>query len=343
MQLIVASPCTLASMPSLPSWATNRSSSCLRGGVTTNIEQVLVGLGALLGLILRSVFFLVGLNPPGGLMDMVLATCTVGVLLVLAMKAGVDLLSAEGRSKSRGAIIENVSTKLLHGGFMGSFKAYDPSRYVGDDAETEATAAEDGGSSTSGYGSAVLAGGAPPSPMPPLYNPPGPHDAAASAAAESSAARMPLFVRDSAQAGTVSSLVAAFVVPFVLSFMAYSGDKSQTLLRGLRGYTHFDLVLGTILGLVAAILTASFIGFVLERQLSDRRVAFLATIGFCAMALMGVSSIMVGIETGSVGSIKNAVGVLRVQGGHVTSQEPPTSVQGALLAISELMTPRRPA
>jgi putative Ca2+/H+ antiporter (TMEM165/GDT1 family) len=165
------------------------------------------------------------------------------------------------------------------GGFLGDFEPYDPSTYTGAALESQQDeknpfapgaepAAEDwlnNSSSVSrrsrnyGYGSTIAA-----------------------------------FSMERSEESDLTLLL-AFAIPLVSIFLVESGDKSIGLLIDRLTSTnksHGLLTVSAVLfaGYLPAISFACFIGFFMERQLSESRLLIVTTAGTCALALVACSA-----------------------------------------------------
>lgn len=246
-------------------------------------EQLLAASGSLSALISRALIVSVGLRIPS-YVDFSLAGFLVVMLLAFAGKAWSDMRHAERIHAISGAKAAPIATPIaskphndesnsarpawISGGFLGDFKAYDPTAYeapmktppssAGDDKNPFGHADGDRNSlaTDNGFGTygAAFAGV-------PL-------------------AKVQRFSHP-------ASLAAAFAIPFFSVFLAESSDKSLQVFRdSLPGHDFRpEILLGASIGYMIAVVTASLLGFVMERQLSEPKLLFAATAGFCALAL----------------------------------------------------------
>lgn len=83
----------------------------------------------------------------------------------------------------------------------------------------------------------------------------------------------------------------AWIVPMFLVYCAEAEDKSQAAWTHTLPSGQADVAWG-LLGIVVATALAVFIGFVLERQVSNHRIAWTAFSAFTAIALMSLSQAM---------------------------------------------------
>jgi len=91
------------------------------------------------------------------------------------------------------------------------------------------------------------------------------------------------------------SHILAFVATLTLVFMAEAEDKSQDAFGTLPAKTSpdTDVIAGAVLGFLPATALAVFLGFILERQLSDQRMLFFVTCVLLGLSLVAFSQALV--------------------------------------------------
>eukprot|EP00929_Paragymnodinium_shiwhaense_P020119 TRINITY_DN13511_c0_g1_i1.p1 TRINITY_DN13511_c0_g1~~TRINITY_DN13511_c0_g1_i1.p1 ORF type:complete len:332 (+),score=70.07 TRINITY_DN13511_c0_g1_i1:87-1082(+) len=260
------------------------------------VQQALVALGAYAALMTRAALLRVGFDAAGGFLDLSLRVTMVWILVGLSIKAWLDLRRLDGGrfvgvpagapvcTSSEAAVIgdkigsgDPAQVRWIGGGFLGDFKAYDPNHAAGRPP-------------LSGIGGGV---GAVASEVNPF---------SASDSIDYGAAPMPAvgLVKDEDDTGydVVTLLCTSFVVPLVTVFMAESGDKSDYMLReALAGSADKSSLLHCVaLGYFVAVVTTLMAGFLLERQLSERRLIFSTTLGLVVMAVVASSAAFLSVQ-----------------------------------------------
>jgi len=88
------------------------------------------------------------------------------------------------------------------------------------------------------------------------------------------------------------SSILAFFLPFICGFVAEADDKSQSTMIPVE-HSKLLVVAGMMLGLIPAVLTAIFGGFVMERSFSDDKVVFgVMSINCCFFIIMLSQALM---------------------------------------------------
>mmetsp|Transcript_386 Transcript_386/g.720 ORF Transcript_386/g.720 Transcript_386/m.720 type:complete len:338 (+) Transcript_386:149-1162(+) len=255
------------------------------------LQQCLVLAGAVLALSLHVALSLVIPSLPGSdrsFLDWTLGSLAVACQGAIGLQAVLELRRADQRRRdssaaaklippsgpssasSRAPSDEPQSDSLQPAGFLGTFKAYNPQDYAtGKDEKGACPAVDETGSAEHGNDGQ------------------NPFEKEAVVPASAYGTLNATRAAKKEASHQVGSALAAFILPLVTVFLAEAGDKSLEALREVHPTAIIGL--GTAGGYVVSSLFAVMIGFVLERQLTERRLLFAVAVGFWALVLVTAS------------------------------------------------------
>lgn len=252
---------------------------CPWDGVRSNekarYQQLLVFLAAVLALYVRTLLISAKtVKPSSETSNCVYEWMTFAFILVLIPKACAELRRTEAenamrerlneRAEARAGRGSQLSPKMGGGFFMGASGA--PFAR----ADTEEAAEEQ-------------------HQQPPRS--PGRADYGSTGSPKNCSAAFPANFRD-----TLASNILAFFVPLVVIFCAEAEDKSEAAVMAGGGPKNKSDVVGVMLGIPLALLLAAFIGFVMERQVSDNRLNFAAVLVLSILCLVSLSQALMHID-----------------------------------------------
>lgn len=269
----------------------------IRSGRNSTVQQCLVAAGCTVALATRVVLAAWGVNLDGT--DSWLGLASVLLLCIMAAKAVAELRRADLQKKAEfwnqkppmdprhfGRGGASFPDRRGAGGFLGDFTAYNPENY-----QTEAQATP----SSWNWLPSVGIGGAnhlesPDPRVPPNY---GSTEGLASTADPALAAGPDLPFE--------WACALAFLVPLVAIFVAEAGDKSQAALQSVQGAG----AIGVLIGYSMSTMFAVFLGFLLERTVSERRVLFAVGLGLACLSMVLLSQGFLASNQGLFLSLRN--------------------------------------
>lgn len=264
--------------------------SGIRNKPGASLQQAFVAAGAVCAMALHVSLLVVIPGFPGShhsFFDWSLGSAAVVFQGALGMQAMLELRRAERTRKDSSTTAKLISNRPLHASkgdigqefnpssFLGTFKAYNPDDYESESGEGGAPAA------------AQEAGKADPDRKDGCgHNPFEDEVAATYGAVNINASAAPSQKKE--VPSTLSSASAALLIPFVAIFLDEVGDKSLEALRAEVSPT-IVIATGATIGYMISSMFAACVGFLLERQLTERRLLFAMVTGLWALVLVTCS------------------------------------------------------
>lgn len=266
-----------------------------RRGAAGVLQQCAVAAGAVAALLARYALVATGRASVGGALDAACGKAALFALGILACFATCELWAAE-RAPTKGAgLAAGAAAKALveasaeleddrgsrrAGGFLGDFRAYDPSACCDSRSSKPYNLVEDDDAQNNPFAAAE----------PPEFF-----------GAKGYGTQPVTFyqaTRKEAWAADVHTWVSppfAFAIAAVGVFLCESNDKSLQVLLG-HGTVHQETFLSVAVGYLPAVVLACFTGFVLERQLSEARLLLVVSLSLFAMLVVAASEVVVAAE-----------------------------------------------